>query len=131
MLSNDGRVISNFMYKALKNEPIKIYGSGSQTRSFCHVNDMVDGMIAFMNQEKHVGPLNLGSEEELSIKQLAELIIELSNSHSEIYFEGALEDDPNQRKPDLALARSLINWAPKILLKEGLSSLIETIKKTA
>lgn len=131
MLSNDGRVISNFMYKALKNEPIKIYGSGSQTRSFCHVNDMVDGMIAFMNQEKHVGPLNLGSEEELSIKQLAELIIELSNSHSEIYFESALEDDPNQRKPDLALARSLINWAPKILLKEGLSSLIETIKKTA
>ena len=131
MLSNDGRVISNFMYKALKNEPIKIYGSGSQTRSFCHVNDMVDGMIAFMNQEKHVGPLNLGSEEELSIKQLAELIIELSSSHSEIYFESALEDDPNQRKPDLALARSLINWAPKILLKEGLSSLIETIKKTA
>lgn len=131
MLPNDGRVISNFMYKALKNEPIKIYGSGSQTRSFCHVNDMVDGMIAFMNQEKHVGPLNLGSEEELSIKQLAELIIELSNSHSEIYFESALEDDPNQRKPDLALARSLINWAPKILLKEGLSSLIETIKKTA
>ena len=131
MLSNDGRVISNFMYKAIKNEPIKIYGSGSQTRSFCHVNDMVDGMIAFMNQEKHVGPLNLGSEEELSIKQLAELIIELSNSHSEIYFESALEDDPNQRKPDLALARSLINWAPKILLKEGLSSLIETIKKTA
>ena len=129
MLSNDGRVISNFMYKALKNEPIKIYGSGSQTRSFCHVNDMIDGMIAFMNQEKHVGPLNLGSEEELSIKQLAELIIELSNSHSEIYFESALEDDPNQRKPDLALARSLINWAPKILLKEGLSSLIETIKK--
>jgi UDP-glucuronate decarboxylase len=131
MLSNDGRVISNFMYKAIKNEPIKIYGSGSQTRSFCHVNDMIDGMIAFMNQEKHVGPLNLGSEEELSIKQLAELIIELSNSHSEIYFESALEDDPNQRKPDLALARSLINWAPKILLKEGLSSLIETIKKTA
>ena len=131
MLSNDGRVISNFMYKAIKNKPIKIYGSGSQTRSFCHVNDMVDGMIAFMNQEKHVGPLNLGSEEELSIKQLAELIIELSNSHSEIYFESALEDDPNQRKPDLALARSLINWAPKILLKEGLSSLIETIKKTA
>jgi len=131
MLSNDGRVISNFMYKAIKNEPIKIYGSGSQTRSFCQVNDMIDGMIAFMNQEKHVGPLNLGSEEELSIKQLAELIIELSNSHSEIYFEGALEDDPNQRKPDLALARSLINWAPKILLKEGLSSLIETIKKTA
>lgn len=131
MLSNDGRVISNFMYKALKNEPIKIYGPGSQTRSFCHVNDMVDGMIAFMNQEKHVGPLNLGSEEELSIKQLAELIIELSNSHSEIYFESALEDDPNQRKPDLALARSLINWAPKILLKEGLCSLIETIKKTA
>jgi UDP-glucuronate decarboxylase len=131
MLSNDGRVISNFMYKALKNEPIKIYGSGSQTRSFCQVNDMVDGMIAFMNQEKHVGPLNLGSEEELSIKQLAELIIELSNSHSEIYFESALEDDPNQRKPDLALARSLINWAPKILLKEGLSSLIETIKKTS
>ena len=129
MLSNDGRVISNFMYKALKNEPIKIYGSGSQTRSFCHVNDMIDGMIAFMNQEKHVGPLNLGSEEELSIKQLAELIIELSNSHSEIYFESPLEDDPNQRKPDLALARSLINWAPKILLKEGLSSLIETIKK--
>lgn len=131
MLSNDGRVISNFMYKAIKNELIKIYGSGSQTRSFCHVDDMVDGMIAFMNQEKHVGPLNLGSEEELSIKQLAELIIELSNSHSEIYFESALEDDPNQRKPDLALARSLINWAPKILLKEGLSSLIETIKKTA
>ena len=129
MLSNDGRVISNFMYKAIKNEPIKIYGSGSQTRSFCHVNDMIDGMIAFMNQEKHVGPLNLGSEEELSIKQLAELIIELSNSHSEIYFESPLEDDPNQRKPDLALARSLINWAPKILLKEGLSSLIETIKK--
>lgn len=129
MLSNDGRVISNFMYQALKDEPIKIYGSGSQTRSFCHVDDMVEGMVTFMNQEKHVGPLNLGSEEELSIKQLAELIIGLSNSHSEICFESALEDDPNQRKPDLTLARSLINWAPKILLKEGLSSLIETIKK--
>lgn len=131
MLSNDGRVISNFMYKAIKNEPIKIYGSGSQTRSFCHVNDMIDGMIAFMNQEKHVGPLNLGSEEEITIKHLAELIIGLSKSDSEIYFESALEDDPNQRKPDLTLARSLINWAPKILLKEGMSSLIETIKKTA
>ena len=127
MLSNDGRVISNFMYKALKNEPIKIYGSGSQTRSFCHVNDMVDGMIAFMNQEKHVGPLNLGSEEEITIKHLAELIIGLSKSDSEIEYANALEDDPFQRKPDLEFARSLINWSPKVMLKDGIKRLINRL----
>ena len=127
MLSNDGRVISNFMYKALKNEPIKIYGSGSQTRSFCHVDDMVDGMIAFMNQEKHVGPLNLGSEEEITIKHLAELIIGLSKSDSEIEYANALEDDPFQRKPDLEFARSLINWSPKVMLKDGIKRLINRL----
>ena len=127
MLSNDGRVISNFMYKAIKNEPIKIYGSGSQTRSFCHVDDMVDGMIAFMNQEKHVGPLNLGSEEEITIKHLAELIIGLSKSDSEIEYANALEDDPFQRKPDLEFARSLINWSPKVMLKDGIKRLINRL----
>ena len=129
MLSNDGRVISNFIHKALNNEPIVIYGDGSQTRSFCYVDDMIDGMIAFMDQDKHVGPLNLGSEEEIPIKHLAELIIGLSNSNSEIQYANALEDDPCQRKPDLEFARSLINWEPKVGLKKGLMHLIETIQK--
>ena len=129
MLLDDGRVITNFIHQALSNKPILINGDGRQTRSFCYVSDMIGGMIAFMDQEKHVGPLNLGSGDEISVLELAQLIIQLSNSNSEIQFTPPLEDDPCQRKPDLQLAQSLIDWNPQTSLVEGLKYTMKTIQK--
>ena len=127
MLKDDGRVISSFIYSALQNKPIKIYGEGKQTRSFCHVDDMVKGIILFMDQEKYRGPLNLGSDYEIAIIDLAKLIIKLTKSDSEIRFEPLPEDDPLQRKPDISLAKAVINWSPETNLEIGLVNLIDSI----
>jgi len=121
MHPNDGRVVSNFILQALRGKPITIYGDGSQTRSFCYVDDMVDGMIRFMKSpDEFTGPLNLGNPEEVTVLQLAEKILELTNSRSGISFKALPEDDPQKRQPDITLARERLGWTPKIPLEEGL-----------
>ena len=126
MALNDGRVISNFIIQALKNEDITIYGDGNQTRSFCYVDDLIEGIINLMDlEENFTGPMNLGTDNELSVNNIAKTIIDLSNSNSRIKYLDAVSDDPMQRKPDLALAYQKINWNPKIDINTGI---LETIK---
>ena len=121
MHPNDGRVVSNFIVQALRGEDLTVYGDGSQTRSFCYVDDLVDGMIGVMNQEDEVGPVNLGNAGEFTIRELAEKVIEKTGSASRIVEEPLPEDDPTQRRPDTSLAEKLIDWAPKVELDEGLA----------
>lgn len=129
MQINDGRVVSNFIVQALKNEDITVYGDGKQTRSFCYVSDLVRGMVDFMNQDQSLGPINLGNDGEFTILELAEKIIKLTNSKSKIVFKPLPEDDPLQRKPDLTLARKIIQYEPTIPLEEGLIKTIEYFRK--
>ncbi len=124
MAINDGRVVSNFIVQALKNEPITVYGSGSQTRAFCFVSDIVDALIALMNSDYSL-PINLGNPEEHTILDFAKYIIELTNSNSEIIYKELPSDDPLQREPDISLAKEKLNWEPKTSLKDGL---LKTIK---
>jgi UDP-glucuronate decarboxylase len=129
MHPNDGRVVSNFILQALRSDPITIFGDGSQTRSFCFVDDLVDGLVRLMNTGDDVtGPVNLGNPVEFTILELAKQIIRLTGSKSEILFAPLPEDDPMQRKPDIALAKELLGWDPKIPLKEGLQSVITYFK---
>jgi UDP-glucuronate decarboxylase len=131
MHPNDGRVVSNFILQALKNEPITLYGQGTQTRSFCYVSDLIEGMQAFMNNEKGLtGPLNMGNPEEFTILRLAEEIIDLTQSSSPIVFRNLPQDDPLQRRPDITLAKEELGWEPKIQLREGLIKTIEYFEKT-
>ena len=126
MAENDGRVISNFIVQALKGEDITIYGDGSQTRSFCYVSDLVEGMIRMMNNNQgFVGPVNLGNPSERTIKNLAELILELTNSNSKIIYKPLPSDDPTQRRPDISLAKEVLNWEPKVDINEGLGNTIK------
>jgi len=126
MHPNDGRVVSNFIMQALKNEPITIYGDGTQTRSFCFVDDLIEGMIRMMNTPKDfIGPVNVGNPVEFTILELAQLIIELTRSKSKIIFQPLPSDDPMQRKPDIELAKSVLKWEPKIQLREGLMKTIQ------
>ncbi len=121
----DGRVVSNFVMQALRGEPITIFGDGSQTRSFCYVDDMVDGFIAMMDSEEgQPGPINLGNPNEFTIKELAEKVVKLTNSPSKIVQHPLPQDDPLQRKPDISLAKKLLKWEPKIQLEQGLQSTI-------
>lgn len=121
MHPQDGRVVSNFILQALKNEPITIYGDGSQTRSFCYRDDLIEGMIKMMETDKEVtGPINLGNPGEFTILQLAEMVKELTGSKSEIIFEPLPSDDPVQRKPDISKAKEILHWEPKVSLREGL-----------
>ncbi len=121
MHPSDGRVISNFMMQALMNEPITIYGEGTQTRSFCYVDDMIDGFIALMNSPEDVtGPMNLGNPHELSMLQIAQRIVDLTGSLSEIRFEPLPVDDPLHRQPDIAFASRTLGWTPHTDLDEGL-----------
>ncbi len=129
MNPNDGRVVSNFIVQALKNEPITIYGDGLQTRSFCFVSDLVKGMYKMMNQDGFIGPVNLGNPYEFTIKQLAEKIIELTKSGSEIVQRPLPIDDPVKRKPDISLAKEKLDWEPMIHLEEGLKETIEYFKR--
>jgi len=125
MHPNDGRVVSNFVIQALKNQPITLYGDGSQTRSFCYVDDLVDGLIRLMASADDVtGPINLGNPEEFTIRELAEQIVAISGSRSKLEFRPLPEDDPKQRQPDISRARSVLGWSPKVRLKEGLEKTI-------
>ena len=123
MTKNDGRVVSNFILRALNNENITINGDGSQTRSFQYIDDLIDGLIRMMNSD-HVGPMNLGNPIELSIKDLATKIINLTKSSSNIIYEDLPEDDPKRRRPDINLAKSLLDWNPIIDLETGLKKTI-------
>jgi len=126
MHPNDGRVVSNFIIQALQNEDITLYGEGSQTRSFCYVDDLVDGLIRLMETPDDVtGPVNLGNPVEFTIRQLAETVIELTGASSKIVHRPLPEDDPRQRCPDIRLAQKLLAWAPRVQLREGLVKTIE------
>ena len=125
MHPNDGRVVSNFIVQALSNEDITIYGDGSQTRSFCYVDDLINGLIAIMATENSfTGPINLGNPFECTVVELANKIINLTNSRSKIVFKPLPEDDPKQRRPDIGLAQSKLNWSPEIPLDDGLKQTI-------
>lgn len=129
MRSDDGRVVSNFIVQALKNEDITIYGDGMQTRSFCYVDDLVEGMIRMMNsRDEFHGPVNLGNPGEFTMLQLAELIIKLTDSKSKLVFRPLPSDDPLQRKPVIDLAKKELDWQPTIPLEEGLKKTIEYFK---
>ena len=126
MAVNDGRVVSNFIIQALQNKDITIYGDGSQTRSFCYVSDLVDGLVKMMDNNKgFVGPVNLGNPSERSILDFAKYIIELTNSNSKIVFKELPSDDPVKRKPDISLAKSELDWEPRVDIKDGLLKTIE------
>ena len=125
MAENDGRVVSNFIIQALKNEDITVYGDGSQTRSFCYVDDLVRGMISLMNTENFIGPVNVGNDGEYSILELAKMIIELCDSSSKIIFKPLPSDDPCKRRPDLSLAKEKLDYAPTVDIKDGLLKTIE------
>jgi len=125
MHPNDGRVVSNFIMQALRDDPITIYGEGSQTRSFCYVDDMIEAFCLLMNtKDDFIGPVNLGNPIEFSIKELASEIIELIGSKSELIYKPLPEDDPAQRQPDISLAKQVLSWEPKIQLKKGLEKTI-------
>lgn len=126
MHPNDGRVVSNFIIQALKGEPITLYGDGSQTRAFCYVDDLVEGFIKLMATDDQVtGPVNLGNPVEMTVRQLAERVVALSGSKSELIFKPLPVDDPKQRCPDISLARSLLQWEPKVALDQGLTRTID------
>jgi UDP-glucuronate decarboxylase len=125
MHPNDGRVVSNFIVQALRSEPITIYGDGSQTRSFCYVDDLVEGLIRLMNTPDEItGPVNIGNPDEFTIRQLAEMVIDLIGSRSKIIYRELPRDDPRQRRPDIALARKTLQWQPTVHLSEGLRKTI-------
>ncbi len=129
MNQNDGRVVSNFIVQALKGEDITIYGDGSQTRSFCYVDDMIEGMIRMMNSRNgFTGPVNLGNPGEFTMKQLADIVIELTHSSSKIVYMPLPSDDPTQRKPIIDLAQKELSWQPTIKLEDGLKKTIEYFK---
>ncbi|MBR4369576.1 MAG: SDR family oxidoreductase [Victivallales bacterium] len=130
MHPNDGRVVSNFIVQALQNQDITLFGDGSQTRSFCYVDDLIEGMVRLMNTGDDVtGPVNVGNPGEFTIRELAEKVIELTGSKSKLVFKPLPQDDPRQRKPDITLAKKLLNWEPKIPLSEGLKKTIEYFDK--
>ncbi len=124
MLSNDGRVVSNFIVQALKGENLTVYGAGTQTRSFCFVDDLIEGLVRFMRQTATVGPLNLGNADEFTMLRLAELTLKLIGGKSKIVHKPLPADDPRQRRPDIALARRVLKWKPAIPLEEGLKRTI-------
>jgi UDP-glucuronate decarboxylase len=131
MHPNDGRVISNFIVQALKNEPITLFGEGTQTRSFCYVDDMVEGLIRLMNAPAELtGPVNLGNPKEFSVREVAEKIIQLTGTRSKIEFRPLPVDDPQQRQPDIALARKALDWSPRIELEEGLRKAIAYFRES-
>jgi UDP-glucuronate decarboxylase len=130
MHPNDGRVVSNFIIQALRNEDITIYGAGNQTRSFCYVNDLVDGLLRLMETPDEVtGPINLGNPVEFTIRQLAETVISLTGSSSTIAYRPLPEDDPRQRCPDIGLAQNLLGWTPRVQLRDGLTKTIEYFER--
>jgi UDP-glucuronate decarboxylase len=133
MHPNDGRVVSNFIMQALRGEPITLFGDGRQTRSFCYVDDLVEAILRFMatTPDSFVGPMNLGNPGEFTIRELAEMVVELTGSKSKIEFRPLPSDDPKQRRPDISLARATIGWEPRIQLREGLERTIAYFRAVA
>ena len=130
MLANDGRVVSNFIVQALQGNDITIYGDGSQTRSFCYVDDLVDGLIRLMESDEEItGPINLGNPGEFSIKELAEKVLALVDNGSKLVYEPLPEDDPTQRQPNIEQAKEVLGWEPKIPLNEGLPKTVDYFAK--
>ena len=129
MAINDGRVISNFIVQALKNENITVYGDGKQTRSFCYIDDLVEGLIKMMESNNFIGPVNIGNPNEMTVLELAELIISLTNSKSKIVHQELPQDDPTNRKPDISLAKLKLKWEPKVDIIEGLEKTIRYFKE--
>ena len=130
MHPNDGRVVSNFIMQALRGENITVFGDGKQTRNFCYVDEMIDGLVKLMNSpDDFTGPVNLGNPKEFSILELAKKVIELTDSKSKIIFEPLPQDDPLQRKPDITLAKKKLKWNPAVSLEEGLRKTIDYFKK--
>src|SRR3712207_635706 len=125
MHPNDGRVVSNFIVQALRGDPITIYGEGLQTRSFCYVDDLIDGLMRLMNSGDEVtGPINIGNPDEFTMLQLAEMVRTILKTAAPIEFQPLPADDPQQRKPDITLAKDTLGWAPTVPLREGLSHTI-------
>ena len=129
MALNDGRVVSNFIIQALQNKPITIYGEGAQTRSFCYVSDLIEGLYKMMERDNFSGPVNLGNPNESTILELANLIIKLTNSNSEIIFKELPENDPLVRKPDISLAKKELDWEPEVNIVDGLNKTIYYFKE--
>jgi UDP-glucuronate decarboxylase len=130
MHPNDGRVVSNFIVQALKGEDITIYGDGSQTRSFCYVDDLLEAMVRAMNTgSEFTGPVNIGNPTEFTMLELSELVLKLTKSKSRIVNQPLPQDDPKQRKPDIKLAKAVLGWEPKVNLEEGLRETISYFKK--
>lgn len=130
MLADDGRVVSNFIVQALKGKDITVYGEGQQTRSFCYVDDLIEGFVRLMNQDEAIGPMNIGNPGEFTILQLAEKVIELTGTKSKIVYEPMPSDDPQQRKPDITEAKKVLGWEPTVELEEGLERTIAYFKST-
>lgn len=128
MAPNDGRVVSNFILQALKNEDLTIYGNGDYTRSFCFVDDTVDGLTKLMDSN-YINPINIGNPYELTINELAEIIIKLTNSKSKIIYKDFVDSDPEKRKPDIKLANQVLNWFPSVFIEDGLIKTIDYFKK--
>jgi UDP-glucuronate decarboxylase len=132
MHAQDGRVVSNFIVQALKGNNITIYGSGEQTRSFCYVDDLIDGLCRLMESADDVtGPINLGNPAEFSILELAQRVMQFTKSKSKLVFEPLPEDDPKQRQPDIRLAKEKLGWSPKVQLDEGLQKTVGYFQATA
>jgi UDP-glucuronate decarboxylase len=130
MLENDGRVVSNFIVQALRGEDITVYGDGAQTRSFCYVDDLIEGFVRFMTQTEIVGPMNLGNPGEFTMLELAEMTLKLVGGKSKIVHKPLPADDPKQRRPDISLARKVLGWEPKVPLEEGLKHTIAYFKES-
>jgi UDP-glucuronate decarboxylase len=128
MLENDGRVVSNFIAQSLRGKPLTVYGDGSQTRSFCYVSDLVEGLIRLMNGD-HMGPVNLGNPEEYTILELAQTVQSMVNPDAELIYKPLPQDDPKRRKPDITRAKSWLDWSPSVPLKEGLALTISDFKE--
>ena len=128
MLMNDGRVVSNFIVQALKGEDLTIYGDGTQTRSFCYVDDLIEAFVRMMDQEEIIGPVNVGNPGEFTMLELAQAVLEQTGSKSKIVYQPLPGDDPKMRRPDISLAKKALGWEPKVELREGLQKTIEYFK---
>jgi UDP-glucuronate decarboxylase len=129
MLYNDGRVVSNFIVQALRGDDLTLYGDGSQTRSFCYVDDLIEGMIRMMDQDLEIGPVNLGNPGEFTVLELAEIVLRLTGSRSKLTFKPLPQDDPARRRPDITKAKSVLGWEPKVALEDGLKETIAYFRR--